>query len=748
MLSAAASVGDALVVDARFRGQPARTGVHEWAHELLAALPAHGVRPLEMVPHNGSGIPGHAWEQFVLPGSYRAQRSVLPLLSPCNWGPLAVRRQAIVIHDVAPLMVPEHFHSRYVSLVRAALPALARRVQTILTVSEASRRDIISQLHVPAGKVYVVGVGTRMLPAPQAEVARGLPRCYFAFVGAHDARKNLAFLLELWPRVFAQTGAHLVVTRRPSMHTTISSTGTDRPWYHELLSPNDAALAAVLTNAQALLWPSFYEGFGMPLLEAYRVGTGFVSTDSGVAAELALPHDAVLALDPAVWAKAIVARAGAQEDDSVRSARKTAAGRYVWNDVARRVVEALRSSAVATRSAPTRRPGTSRPEVGRMPTSTPLRVVYLDHCAKLSGAEIALLRLLEALGDNIEPIVILGEGGPLVERLQRVGARVEVVAMPSRVADVTRQHVGLYLDPGAVARAAAYSARLVPLLRDLKPDLVHTNSLKAGFYGVPAARVAGLPVLWHLRDHVSPDYMSPAAVRIVRAAIRTLPTAVVANSSATLATAPRARRGRVVANAVPIPRSSPSSRRGGPLRIIVLGRLAHWKGQDVFLDAFADAYPGSEELARIVGSAMFDEESYAEGLRAQADRLGIADRVLFRGFREDIWPELAWADVLVHCSRSPEPFGQVVVEGLAVGLAVIASDAGAPADILTDGRDGLLVPPGDTRALTAAMLRLADPALRAKLGVAGRRTAAQFSPERASTSMLEVYRSLAVPRTR
>lgn len=375
---------------------------------------------------------------------------------------------------------------------------------------------------------------------------------------------------------------------------------------------------------------------------------------------------------------------------------------------------------------------------------TRLRVVYLDHCAMLSGAEIALLRLLEALADTVEPFVILGEDGPLAQRLRSLGAQVEVVEMPPGLATVTRKQVGTRMDPRALVRAAAYSARLVPLLRRIQPDIVHTNSLKAAFYGVPAARMARLPVLWHVRDQVCSDYMSPAAVRLVRTAVRLLPTATVANSHATLATVPRARRGRVVANAVPIPAElPPRPAHGGPLRIIVVGRLAHWKGQDVFLDAFADAFPRGGAVARIVGAAMFSEAGYPEALRGQAARLGISERVEFCGFREDVWAELAASDVLVHSSRTAEPFGQVVVEGLGAGLTVIATDAGGPAEIITDGRDGVLVPPDDAPAMSAALSRMTDAAFRERLGAAGRLTAARFAPNQAAASMLAVYRSLA-----
>lgn len=323
-------------MDARFRGQPSSTGVHNWAGEVLAALPALGIEVRELRPVRGSGVVGHAWEQLVLPARVRGEHSALPLLSPCNWGPLAVRDQVLVLHDVAPLVVPQHFSRAYVALARVQLPLLARRVRTLLTVSEGARRDIIRVLGVPAAKVVVVGMGTRPLPPP-AEPA--LPEPYFAFIGAHDSRKNLSFLLDLWPRVHAATGAHLVVTRRPSLSTTTTSAAGTAPWCTELVDPSDAVLSAVLAGARALLWPSVHEGFGMPLLEAYQQGTGFISADTGAARELVRPGDAVLALEPDRWVQAIVARVA--EDPGDRAQRRQVAGAYRWEDVAARVLTAL-----------------------------------------------------------------------------------------------------------------------------------------------------------------------------------------------------------------------------------------------------------------------------------------------------------------------------------------------------------------------------------------------------------------------
>ena len=91
------------------------------------------------------------------------------------------------------------------------------------------------------------------------------------------------------------------------------------------------------------------------------------------------------------------------------------------------------------------------------PGTSPLRVVYLDHCAQLSGAEIALVRLLSAV-NVAEPYVILGEDGPLVQELRGIGAKVAILPMPESVGAVTRSDIGKHLDPWAAARAAWYSA--------------------------------------------------------------------------------------------------------------------------------------------------------------------------------------------------------------------------------------------------------------------------------------------------
>jgi glycosyltransferase involved in cell wall biosynthesis len=318
----------------------------------------------------------------------------------------------------------------------------------------------------------------------------------------------------------------------------------------------------------------------------------------------------------------------------------------------------------------------------------------------------------------------------------------------------------------AAVGTGVYVARLTRLLRRLRPDIVHTNSLKAAIYGGFAGRLAGVPVVWHVRDRIAPDYLPPSAVRLVRALARRLPHAVIANSRTTLGTLPQSMPdvAMVVADAVPLrahaavipgpivvnpPRVPRGAARGEHLRVGLVGRLAPWKGQHVFLRAFAAAFPDCGARAVVIGMPLFGELDYEQELHDLAGTLGLRERVEFQGFVEDVATQLERLDILVHASIIPEPFGQVVIEGMAAGLPVVAAGAGGPAEVIEDGVTGILYPPGDVGALASALRKLAaKPHLRERLGRAGRVQAAGFAPDIVAAQVVEVYRSVLAERAR
>ena len=385
-----------------------------------------------------------------------------------------------------------------------------------------------------------------------------------------------------------------------------------------------------------------------------------------------------------------------------------------------------------------------------------LRVTYLDHCAQLSGGELALFRLLEAL-EGVDPVVILAEDGDLVTMMRDAGILVDVAPIAAGAGAIRKGSVTLRrLRPQVVSQWLLYTLRLARRLRRDRPDIVHTNSLKATFYGSVAAHIAGVPVVCHVRDRIAEDYLPAIAVRAVRLTLRLLADGVIANSASTMATVDLVDRKAAVASlvihdAVPPFPSAPSSPEQAPpsLRVGMVGRIAPWKGQDVFLRAFAQAFPDSTASAVVIGAPLFGEEDFDVEVRRLAIELGIDERVTFTGFRKDVVAELRQLDVLVHASVIPEPFGMVVVEGMAAGLVVVAGDAGGPAEVVEDGVTGLLYLPGDINALAGALRRAANsPLLRARLGRAAQLRAEEFRPDVVAPKVAAFYAQiLAAPRS-
>ena len=408
-------------------------------------------------------------------------------------------------------------------------------------------------------------------------------------------------------------------------------------------------------------------------------------------------------------------------------------------------------------------------------TAAPQTILYLDHTARLSGGEIALLNLLTALDKTrFRPLVLLASDGPLVGKLYAAGIETHVLPLDAALLETRKESLhagGLLGRMRQIGTLWAYARQVARWARVHDAVLLHANSLKSDVYGGLAGRMARLPVLWHVRDRLADGYLPRTAAIGFRLLARCLPQVVVTNSESTLRTlrlsprkrsavvysgvthtaGPRPRGAQVVYDGVPAeqfapPENGPVST-GGPI-ISLFGRISPWKGQHVFLDAAAQVLSVHPKARfRIVGAPLFDEHEYERSLHEQAARLGIAANVEFLGFREDIPALLTETDIVVHASTLGEPFGQVVVEGMAAGKPVIASDGGALPEIMEDGLTGLLTPMGDAPALARAVLALLqDPARAAALGLAGQaRVRERFTIERSARAIEAVYAALLPP---
>jgi len=654
-----------------------------------------------------------------------------------------LRSQPAVFHFQGPWadesVVERSSHAAVHALRRMLERAVLRRARAYIVLSSAFRRLLVERYGVSPWDVHVIPPGAdleRFTPGERSHARAALGLSDDAFVALSVRRlvprTGVAELLDAWNLAGEELppGATLLVVGdgplAAELRERAAAIGSREA---RLTGPlSDEQLLAAYRAADVGVVPTLsHEGFGLVVVEAAACGTASIVTDVDALPEVAVPLDPSLVV-PADDARAMAARlvAAARGALPPRAAARDYAQRFSWPAVA------------AAHRRLYRRVLAGEPAPGR-------RVVYVDHVARLSGGEIALLRLLPHLA-GVRPHVILGEDGPLALRLQQAGVSVEVLALDPAARDLRRESARAGAVPLRTGlQTLRYSLRLARRLRRISPDLVHTNSLKAGVYGTLAARLAGVPVVWHVRDRIAEDYLAASAVRVLRLLVPRLASAVVANSQATLDTLGGARRAWVIPDSVGVAPDAAGSeaRPAAPAAFGMLGRIAPWKGQDLFLRAFAGAFADGAERAVIIGTPMFGEEDYERGLHELAAELGLGDRVDFRGFREDIWSELAKLDVLVHASVIPEPFGQVVIEGMAAGLPVLAPDEGGPAEVIDDGRTGLLYPLGDEGALAAGMRALAaDRERRRRLGAAARQAAAAYAPEALAARFEQAYEQL------
>ena len=403
-----------------------------------------------------------------------------------------------------------------------------------------------------------------------------------------------------------------------------------------------------------------------------------------------------------------------------------------------------------------------------------VKILFLSPSGQTGGAERSLLDLmasLRAAQPEWAMALIVAQEGPLVDFAKTAGIPASVIPFPTMLARLGDAAVGgpagnsvgrvhligkmLMSGPGV----GAYVLKLRKAIRAAAPEVVHTNGLKMHILGAIAAP-RGLPLLWNIRDFVS---RRPLMRRMLPVWARRCSVAVTNSNSVArdLRSVCGARLKRVVTvcNAIDLAEFRPHGpkldldelsgmppAKDGVVRVGLLATLARWKGQEVFLRALSMLPESLQIRGYIIGGSLYEtngsQYSIAE-LREIGAHFGVSSRVGFTGFVPEPAPAMRALDIIVHASTEPEPFGRVIAEGMACGRAVVASAAGGVSEIATDGENALLHPCGDAGVLAERIRRLAsNPALRARLGAAGRTNAElHFGRSRMAAELIEVYRT-------
>ncbi len=293
-----------------------------------------------------------------------------------------------------------------------------------------------------------------------------------------------------------------------------------------------------------------------------------------------------------------------------------------------------------------------------------------------------------------------------------------------------------------------WGAKLGTAAEEMDVDVVAANSVTAAL-GCVSGPCRDLPIVWHARDLQAP-----------RQATRRLVSTVTGISAISRCVAdalcdrhPAAREiARVIYNGIdPLqfrPERSRSETReefGIPPQARVIGsvgQLVPWKRQDLFIEAAAHLLvhlPGCYFL--LVGADLFGEHSeYVSSLRDLSEGLGLQDRLIFAGYRQDIASVMGAMDLLVHTAEE-EPLGRVIIEAMILGIPCVAVNRCGPAEIIEDGRSGLLVPPGDPRAISTRVVELIGrQGAVERMGEAARRRAGEvFSAARMARLTEDLY---------
>jgi glycosyltransferase involved in cell wall biosynthesis len=312
---------------------------------LSGSILAPGVHPATtlaaIAPHrNQSLAAGVLWEQILLP--FLARDGYLVSFS--NTAPLALRRQLVVVHDASVFAMPENYSVAFRTWYQVALRILLRRAGTVVTVSAFSRDELSRHCGVPAERISVIHNGCDHLDGVVADPAildrAGLARDeYVLTVGTPSRVKNLGVLIEAMVQL-RRGGLKLALAGAMESRVFNVNSLDIPPWVKVLGAVSDGELKALYERALCFAFPSRYEGFGIPPLEAMRCGCPTVVSSAASLPEIC--GDAALYAHPEDT-DALARHIGAYLDSgelrqTYRARGQAQAGRFLWDSSARKLL--------------------------------------------------------------------------------------------------------------------------------------------------------------------------------------------------------------------------------------------------------------------------------------------------------------------------------------------------------------------------------------------------------------------------
>ncbi|GFE68197.1 glycosyltransferase [Chroococcus sp. FPU101] len=341
------------------------------------------------------------------------------------------------------------------------------------------------------------------------------------------------------------------------------------------------------------------------------------------------------------------------------------------------------------------------------------------------GAELLFEQLMSHWQDNYADLLIIFlEDGSMVQQIQALGIETSVI-LAGRLREPYR-FIKTVIEIAAIVKSSGV-------------NLIFSWMTKAHLYSSLAAKLTGIPALWYQHGVPSSEnWMDKIATM--------LPSKGVLTCSKTSAEAQKKLRPIVPINVVypcvDLDRFNPE-RLLTPQEIRqklelptqsqligIIARLQRWKGIHILVEAMSSVlqfYP--DAYCVVIGGKHDLEPNYQDYLKEQIKKFGVEERVKLVGLQQNIPEWMQAMDIIVHASDH-EPFGMVILEAMALGKPIIATNTGGPTEIVTDGIDGLLTPYGNSSALAQAILcYLNHPEFACQLGIAAKKRVNDFSSQ-------------------
>jgi len=334
--------------------------------------------------------------------------------------------------------------------------------------------------------------------------------------------------------------------------------------------------------------------------------------------------------------------------------------------------------------------------------------------------------------------------------LREIGVETEIVPFHQKIVRLSREgnSMHLYSLPFFLWWLTPTILALRDLVKNRDVHLIVTNGIKCHFIGAILSCVTKTKLVWHVRDFIETGWLK----WMVWSLGRFFPDKIIINSDAVGSIFLENGKTETIYNGIDLSHFDPKIdgakirsefKIGKDTKLIgAIGHFAPLKGYEELVSALAELVRGGFDVKlAVVGDAIYPHsKSYKQKLLSLVDSNGLKDRVIFAGLREDIPELLASFDIFVLPSRS-EGFGRANLEAMAMGKSVISTNVGGIPEVVLDGVTGILVPPGNSKALSHAIMRLLDDShLRESMGREGRRRVEKhFTLQAHVQSIEEIY---------